>query len=305
MKRISNSGLARFIFFGNYFYGFCAVALAIEATLQQNFPLPSPILFLLVFCVTVLYYSRAYVVTDLEGDLLNERSQWYLQNRQFVRYTQFTLLAVVILASGYVLIRYQEALLAFRTSEWLLLLVFPLFSVIYYGLPYGNRRINLRNIGWLKPFIIAFSWAGLVNVYPILFYAMSHGEHFAITFPGVLLFIKNFMYITLLCILFDIKDYAMDYNQQLKTLVVNLGLRKTLFYLIIPLCLLGLGTFLLYASSRNFSEMKILINTIPFLAVIAVAYSMSNRRSIFYYLVVIDGLMLLKAICGSVAMIFF
>jgi hypothetical protein len=36
-----------------------------------------------------------------------------------------------------------------------------------------------------------------------------------------------------------------------------------------------------------------------------VAYSLSRRRPIIYYLVIIDGLMLVKAICGSVAMIWF
>lgn len=113
------------------------------------------------------------------------------------------------------------------------------------------------------------------------------------------------MYITLLCILFDIKDYAMDYNKDLKTVVVKLGLRRTIFYFIIPLCFIGLGSFLVYAYSQHFSLMKILINTIPFILIITVAYSMYSRRSIFYYLIIIDGLMLLKAACGITSMVFF
>jgi hypothetical protein len=43
---------------------------------------------------------------------------------------------------------------------------------------------------------------------------------------------------------------------------------------------------------------------IPFVALIAVAYSMHRRKSIFYYLIVIDGLMLVKALCGITAMTF-
>ena len=105
--------------------------------------------------------------------------------------------------------------------------------------------------------------------------------------------------------MFDIKDYAADHNRQLKTFVVKAGLRKTIFYILIPLCIAGLDSFLLFGIARQFSLPKILINVIPFVSLIAVAYSMHRRKSILYYLVVIDGLMLLKALCGTIAMIYF
>ena len=113
------------------------------------------------------------------------------------------------------------------------------------------------------------------------------------------------MFLSVLCIMFDIKDYAMDYNQQLKTFVVNIGLRKTIFYIIIPLSVAGLASFMAYALNQHFQLVKIFLNTIPFIFLLLVAYSLQKRKSIFYYLVIIDGLMLLKAICGSLAMLLF
>ena len=60
MEKEKSSGIYRrileFIFFSNYFYGICAIALSIEASLQQQFPLNGVAYFLLVFGVTVLYY---------------------------------------------------------------------------------------------------------------------------------------------------------------------------------------------------------------------------------------------------------
>jgi 4-hydroxybenzoate polyprenyltransferase len=111
------------------------------------------------------------------------------------------------------------------------------------------------------------------------------------------------MFISVLGIMFDIKDYAADHNRQLKTFVVHLGLRKTIFYILLPLCGIGLGTFLFYAFAHHFLLLRIVFNTIPFILLIFVAYSMSKRKSILYYLAVIDGLMLVKAICGSLGMI--
>jgi hypothetical protein len=51
--------------------------------------------------------------------------------------------------------------------------------------------------------------------------------------------------------------------------------------------------------------MKITLNVLPFLLLIAVAYSLQQRKSILYYLIIIDGLMLAKAVCGSIAMTYF
>lgn len=111
------------------------------------------------------------------------------------------------------------------------------------------------------------------------------------------------MFISVLCIMFDIKDYAMDYNAQLKTFVVKFGLRKTIFFIIIPLSLIGFGTFLAFGYVNHFPMQRLFLNGIPFLLLIAVAYSLHHRKSVLYYLIIIDGLMLVKALCGSLEMI--
>jgi nitric oxide reductase large subunit len=77
------------------------------------------------------------------------------------------------------------------------------------------------------------------------------------------------------------------------------------FTILFPLILLGLSTFIIYALSQDFSFGKILLNTIPFVLLVMVALSLLRRKSIFYYLIVVDGLMLLKGICGTIAMVYF
>jgi hypothetical protein len=231
---------------------------------------------------------------------------WYARNKRFMQGNQLFFLGVTIFCGLFFLMNRWENILAMNGFEWLLIFLFPVVSLLYYGV--DNKffgKFKLRNIGWLKPFIIGFTWAGLANVYPVLYYCIDKGIHFDMTLVGVFLFIKNFMFITILCIMFDIKDYAMDYNAEIKTVVVKLGLRRTIFYFIIPLCFIGLGSFLVYALFHHFSTLKILINTVPFILIITVAYSMYSRRSIFYYLIIIDGLMLVKALCGITAMTFF
>lgn len=306
MSRLKQNKWIKLIFFGNHFYGLCAIALSIEGSLQQGYPVPSTLYFVMAYASTVLFYSKAYIMTEVSDDIANLRSMWYARNRSLMQITQLFFLTVLVISSSYFVLSYWAQLMNLKLSEWFLIVVFPLASALYYGI--DNKLIgsfNLRNIGWLKPFIIGFTWAGLANIYPLLFHHITQSTHFEITLVGCFLFIKNFMFITILCIMFDIKDYAMDYNAQIKTVVVKLGLRRTIFYFIIPLCIIGLASFWIYALSRDFSAMKILINTIPFLLIIVVAYTMHSRKSIFYYLMIIDGLMLVKALCGTTAMLFF
>jgi len=294
------NGLTRSLLFGNYFYGICAIALSIEACLQQGSSLNSPTYYLLVFVATVLYYTHAYIAEPV-SEPGNQRSAWYHTHRQFVKYSQL-IFTVVLLITGMDLlganwshVKYTSLLL------WVMAGLFPLVAALYYGSLIPGRATNsLRKQGWLKPFVIGFVWAGAVTIYPVLFYSIEEGIPYIPGLVSILLFIKNFMFITMLCIMFDIKDYAADHNRHLKTFVVSLGLRKTIFYIIIPLSIIGLGTFILYAVLRHFPFLRIVINTIPFILLIIVAYSLHRRKSILYYLAIIDGLMLAKAICGII-----
>ncbi|MEI9809109.1 MAG: hypothetical protein WDO16_15290 [Bacteroidota bacterium] len=77
------------------------------------------------------------------------------------------------------------------------------------------------------------------------------------------------------------------------------------FLYCLPLALAGLGTFIYYAITHQFNQIKLLLNVIPFVLLALVAWSLRRRRSILYYLVVVDGLMLIKALCGSIAMLYF
>lgn len=296
--------LIAYIFFSNYFYGLCAVALSIEASLQQRIPLNSLSFYVFIFAVTALYYTKAYI-TEKRKNKGNPRSVWYWENRNFVTGSQVFLTGIVIIYGAVIAYKHFEFILHLPLINWFLLFIFPFASSLYYGVNHRRfGKLNLRNIGWLKPFLIGFVWAGLVNIYPMMFFDIEHEFDYVPDIIGILLFIKNFMFVAVLCIMFDIKDYAADHNLQLKTFVVKVGLRKTIFMILIPLSLLGLSSFILYGVIRHFSVLKIGLNVIPFLLLIMVAYSLHKRKSIFYYLIVIDGLMLVKALCGITAMMF-
>lgn len=98
--------------------------------------------------------------------------------------------------------------------------------------------------------------------------------------------------------MFDLKDYEDDSNQQLKTFVVRYGLKKTIFFVLTPLLLIGVVSLLTFAHFRHFKLIILLFNLIPFILMLGVAWTMLRHKNILYYLIVIDGLLLVKALCG-------
>ena len=292
--------LAYGLFFGNYFYAICAVALAMESNLQLRFPLNSALFYLILFTGTVVYYTRAYI-SEQYVNLDNPRTAWYNAHRRLVPVTQLLLSVICVLAAVAFLWLNRYNILKLTVWHWCIALLFPVVAAFYYDIPMlGFIRLNLRRTGRMKPFVIGFVWSGAVTVYPVLCKVIETRSAYVVSLMEAWFFLKNWMFITVLCILFDIKDYASDSNQHLKTFVVQVGLRKTLFYIIIPLTVMGLLSFLIFAGINHFSIARVLLNTIPFIALLAVAYSMHRRKGIVYYLAVIDGLMLLKAVCGII-----
>jgi hypothetical protein len=276
------------------------VALSIETSVQRSYPLNNLWYYVLLFTATVIYYTKAYI-SETVPDKNNKRSVWYLQHRKVIIQSQFILYSIFIIATFIVVKSVYEHIFTMPWYHWLFLFIFPFTALLYYGIILPNHHLfNLRKTGWLKPFVIGFVWSGVVSIYPVLFYCISKNQTYFLSYFGLVLFIKNMMFISVLCIMFDIKDYATDYNKELKTFVVRVGLRKTIFQILIPLSAIGFGIFLIYNLEQHFPWKRIIINTIPFILLIIVAYSMYQRKRILYYLAIIDGLMLAKAICGII-----
>lgn len=290
----------RALFYGNWFIGLCAVALGLEAALQQRVPLNGLWYHAIVYMACVAFYNHAYR-GHINGEGQDDRSRWYARNGRRQRMVQFMLIGVSCIGVCIGWTVFRERSLSMDAHRLALLLVFPVTAVAYYGV----GKVALRNVGWLKPFVLGFVWAGVVTVYPVVVHAVLHGTTLPDAGLAIRLFVKNMMFIAVLAVLFDIKDHAYDHRNALRTFVVSRGLRTTLFRIVLPLTLLGLVAFLWYGATMGFSPMKLFLNTVPFLALLVVIRALRKRRSILYHLVVVDGLLLLKAVCGSVAMLWF
>lgn len=279
-------------FWGNYFYGICAVALVIETNSRFYYTLDAYSFLFLIFFIPVFYYNKSFLIgnrkTRLEAD---ERSIYLKDNIQKTNeIKQF--LNILAILSGILLLKNNYLnLLNIQISTILLLIFFLLIAIFYYGI----KDKNLRQIGWLKPFIIGFVWSAFVSILPAIYYTISQDFYFIITPKIVLLFIENFIFISILSIIFDFKDYKNDAYYTLNTYIVFLGLKRTIYYILLPLTFIYTG-FILFESGLHYA---IIWRLLPIIALLFLINKLiTKRQNIWFYYIFIDGLMLLKAVCG-------
>ncbi|WP_231459067.1 MULTISPECIES: hypothetical protein [unclassified Pedobacter] len=297
--------IVQFIFFGNYFVGLLAVALTIEATVQLRLPFNSLNYYLLLFFAPTIYYTYAYTKASTSLSSLNLRNTWYYNHRKFIAISQVVLIVLCGVLAVNLLYQNFNNILKLPFSYWVAIVIIITAGSMYYGLlPKSFINFNLRSTGWLKAFVIGFVWACCVNVLPLIMLKIETGIGYHDSVLWTWLFIKNWMFCTVNAIIFDIKDYPTDANKHLRTFVVRYGLRKTIFNILIPLLLVGLLSLAVFASYKGFGLPQVLCNVLPFILTLYVAYAMHKRKNILFYLIVIDGLILFKALCGILGMQF-
>lgn len=257
------------IAYSNLFYGLCIVFSIWETMVRlQLFPL-DPSFYIFAFSGTVLFYNYPYFNNRL-AVVDNPRATWYIHHRKLALWNIYICAFLFIISGIFLGFSYYEAIFQWSFYRWALVMIFPFIGAWYYGADSILKFIRLRDIGWLKPLIIGLVWAGVSVVYPWFFSDLTSAT--ATKFNGftIMLFLKCTMYLTMLAILFDIKDMIADKTLNLKTVILRLGIQKTMSFIIIPLTLLGLIVFFSFAYYSAFSWLKTLLLAVPFLALIFV-----------------------------------
>ena len=97
---------------------------------------------------------------------------------------------------------------------------FALFTVLYVVPFLGGFQKNLREISYLKIFIVAGVWAGVTSTIPLL----VSGSEF--TSEIVLLFFQRMLFVLALILPFEIRDVSLDL-EDIKTLPQKIGISQT------------------------------------------------------------------------------
>lgn len=103
---------------------------------------------------------------------------------------------------------------------WLAVFVLAIVSGLY-AIPLLPKMKNLRSLGGLKTFLVAFVWVGSTVLLPVI-----DNNHIEISWDVSILMIQRFLLVLILLLPFEIRDMEYD-NPELKTLPQRIGVNGT------------------------------------------------------------------------------
>lgn len=187
------------------------------------------------------------------------------------------------------------AILWLILSGWLILPLLSLKFILWvlpgaligwaYVIPFlpGGRR--LRDLGWGKILMIAWSWSWLTAVVPMGYFADASIQMMYI--HGV----ERLLFILLLTIPFEIRDLKMDKSLGLRTMPERLGVRRTRrlawVFVVLTIILSFLGSFH-YLNPAYVMAMALA----SFLTILLIVLSYKINHD-YFFAGVVDGMMIL------------
>ncbi len=291
-----------FYLYSNLHMTLCALALTANTGLLLNLNIPL-FVYLCIGSGTFFLYNiqRLYASWNLAEveKHTTERHFWIAKNR-----TALTVLSICSVITGLLgcLFWFQQAGSEYFFSELIYLIGIPALISLAYALPFipfKKRWLRLRDLPFIKIFLIAFVWAWVTVTIPERLALKT----IQIAIPEVLFsehtswFWASFSFLLALTIPFDIRDIRID-GADLKVLPVLLGVRgaKWLSACLLLLCP-AIWFFYLVKSSliREYPEhfaMLIGLSLWALIAVVVVSFA-SPKRHEYYFSFWVDGLLIL------------
>lgn len=300
-KKIVNR-IIEYIFFSNFFMGLLSIGLNLETNIKIGLPLNNACYYIFISSLSVLFYLFAYKIPLNKSKSSNSRTQFYIDHKISIKLFNIILLVICFISGCCILYQSYQNLLSLHWLHYVILFTTFVLSISYYNWKYG---FSLRKYTWFKPTLIAWTWAITTVYFPLLILDISNGIPFVVDAKFYFLFTQTFMYFIVNAIMFDMKDFEDDSNRGLKTFVVKYGNQFMLNKVILPLIFLGFLSFIIFGFWYQLPLHRVLFMLIPILLMAVFAYQLNRPKSILFYLIAIDGMILVKAIFGILSVLLF
>lgn len=265
-----------FLLFSSIFIGCCVVAFSMETNILLGLPFNPVKFYVFVFAATLTQYNFHYLIktSAVAG---SDRLQWSMRHR---------LLHFIFLIIGIVLL--INSLFNFQFHHFFIILCLGFVSLLYSFplLPFARGK-RIKDFGSLKFITLSLLWTLVTVWFPVN--SMPHD-----TGLYAIIFIKRFLFMMVLCLLFDMRDVEIDRSENILTPAVILGREKSykLAYLLLSLFVLMAIIQYLYYPHLGFLLAMICSSVATYFVI---ELTRKNNNDVVY-LAGIDGMMLLQAV---------
>jgi 4-hydroxybenzoate polyprenyltransferase len=265
-----------FLLFTSIFVAGCAIAFCLETSIMLNVPFNNFGFYAFVFGATIVQYNLHYIVKKVAVKD-SARLAWSQRNKN---------IHLVLLIAGCILIIYS--LFGFHLVHFIILFILGCISFLYSFpfIPFAQKK-RIKDYGFLKIITLSLLWT-LVTVW----FPVSGHQYDAGLF--VFIFMKRLVFMFILCLLFDMRDIEVDRSENIRTLAVALGRKRSyiLSYIVLLVFVLLAVAQYIYLPQIQFL-IPMLISAVATLATIEMTKKINSD---YVYLAGIDGMMLLQPI---------
>ena len=272
----------RILINSNIFISLSAVALTIATQIQLGLnPEWHPYLFL-IFFATIFEYNLHRLITVLtNSDALNSDKHNCVKDK-----LNWFYLLVFFSVLGF-------AISVIEAKLKVLLTLAPIAGLtLLYSTPLSkNAKVlfRLRQIPYLKIFLISFVWATVTILLPVI-----HSEKAYNNFHILTMIIERFLFVFAITIPFDIRDMNADSQTELKTIPLLIGEKRSIYASIIVLVLFFAVAVIHYSITNQWFILGAF--SVSFLTTIVFLTNERIRNLPLYYYGILDGTMLLQGV---------
>lgn len=250
--------------------------MCIETNILLGVPLNSVSFYSFVFGATLLQYNLHYLLKS-SAVKNSDRLEWSKNNTG----THWILIGVA-------LVLIITSLLSFHLRHFVFLFIMGVISFLYSVpvLPFTGKK-RIKDFGLLKIVTITLLWTLVTVWFPIeqAFYGYLSFQ---------LIFVRRFIFVFVLCLMFDIRDVEIDRQERIKTIPVIAGTARSYRIAYILLGVFILLSFVQFIRIHNLIQLNAMVLSAA-ATYLMIGYSKKNNSD-FVYLACIDGMMLLQAL---------
>jgi hypothetical protein len=266
-----------------FYTSLCLASLSISTDIILLHRKPDAIYFIFLFFVTFFYYNFQKISWFGHQRMLQKDNLKYTWPAQFPGLLFLSLLVSFAITVGLITICLHQI------SQLFLALIAGILAISYNLNIFG---IHLRSKKGCKALVIAIVAVISSVLIPIANVTWDHIDGISL----LLYTIAQFLFITALCIAADMRDVTEDREDKIKTFPVAAGLtiaKKIIFLLLVLQTMLLIVSFQLGNINLHQLEAFMLVSLLTVLFI----GQLHQNKSYFYFILGIDGLILLQTIC--------
>ncbi len=178
---------------------------------------------------------------------------------------------------------------------WAIIIPVGILS-LFYVIPFFSKHLSLRELPYLKIFIIGLVWSLIIVWLPFVDSQVEIEKNSTI----FIAMLQNFLFIIAITLPFDIRDLNFDKVAQLKTIPQLIGTKKTI---LLSEILLSCSILLLFIIQLNIFHFYGLL--IGYLLTMLLVLNTNSKRKELFYACLIEGTVLIIYSCVLIVDYFF